>query len=56
MGVSGLKSQSLLLQNFKKKIEQACEEIPDEMCRKVCHSVLQRFRDCLDNEGQFLSY
>ncbi len=40
----------------EEKIEQACEEIPEQMCRKACHSVLQRFRDCLDNEGQFLSY
>lgn len=41
---------------LQERIEQACEEIPEEMCRKACRSVVQRLRDCLNNEGQFLSY
>ena len=41
---------------LQERIEQACEEIPEQMCRKACRSVLQRFRDCLNNEGQFISY
>jgi hypothetical protein len=41
---------------LKESIAEACKQVTVEMCRKVDRSVVQRFRDCLDNEGQFLSY
>ncbi len=40
---------------LQERIEQACEQIPEDMCRKACHSVLQRFHNCVEKEGQFLS-
>jgi hypothetical protein len=44
------------IMELKESIEEACKQVTEEMCRKVCRSAVQRFRDCLDNEGQFLSY
>jgi len=44
------------IMELKESIEEACKKVTVEMCRKVCRSVVQRFRDCLDNEDQFLSY
>ncbi len=38
------------------RIEQACTQVTKAMCHKACHSVVQRLRDCLDQEGQLLSY
>jgi hypothetical protein len=37
------------------RIEQACSQVTSEMCRKACRSVEGRLRNCLENEGQFLS-
>ena len=40
---------------LRNKIEQACAQVTEAMCREVCHSVVQRLRDCFDHQGQFLS-
>ena len=37
------------------RIQEACAGITKAMCRKVCHSVAQPLRDCLETDGQFLS-
>jgi hypothetical protein len=37
-------------------IEEAYEQVTEEMCRKACRSVMQRFCDCLNYEGHFFSY
>lgn len=37
------------------RIEEACEEVAEEMCRKACHSVKQRFRYSLNDDGHVLS-
>jgi SOS response regulatory protein OraA/RecX len=56
-GISKSRYQVAMKQlDFKESIEEACKQVTEEMCRKVCRSAVQRFRDCLDNEGQFLSY
>ena len=41
---------------LRERIEEACEEVTEEMCRKARRSVVQRFGDCLDHEGHFLPY
>ena len=43
------------IQELKQRIEEACEQIPEEMCRKVCRSVQQRLHVCMNNGGQFVS-
>ena len=40
---------------FSEQNSEACAGIPRAMCGKVCHSVAQRLRDCLEKYGQFLS-
>jgi hypothetical protein len=47
---------SATIVQLQDKIEQACAEVTEEMCHEARHSVVQRLRDCLDHEGQFLSY
>ena len=44
------------IMELQQSIEEACEQVTEEMCRKACRSVTQRFRDCLNCEGYFLSY
>ena len=46
---------SATLMQLRHKIEQACAQVTEAMCREVCHSVVQRLRDCFDHQGQFLS-
>ena len=43
------------IMELQEKIEEACEEVTEEMCRKTCRSVMHRFRDCLNNDENFLS-
>ncbi|CAF3853183.1 unnamed protein product [Rotaria sp. Silwood1] len=43
------------IMELQERIEEACEEVTEEMCRKACRSVVHRFRDCLNNDGHFLS-
>ena len=43
------------IQELKQRIEEACEQIPEEMCRKVCRSVQQRLHVCMNNGGRFVS-
>ncbi|CAF1096118.1 unnamed protein product [Didymodactylos carnosus] len=50
------KTPPATITELQDRIKTACEEIPEDVCRKACRSVLGRFRDCLNNEGQFLSY
>ena len=40
---------------LQNKIREACAGITKVMYREVCHSVVQRLRDCLEKDGQFLS-
>ena len=40
---------------LQNRIQEACGGITKAMGRKVCHSVAQRLRDCLEKDGQFLS-
>ncbi len=41
---------------LQQSIEEACEQVTEEMCRNACRSAMERFRDCLNYEGHFLSY
>lgn len=50
------KEPTTTITELQERIEQACEEIPEQMYRKACRSVLERFRDWLNNEGQFVCY
>ncbi len=50
------KTPSTTITELQDRIKTACEEIQEDVCRKACRSVLGRFRDCLNNEEQFLSY
>lgn len=36
---------------LQNRIEQACTQVTEAMCHEACHSVVQRFRDCLNQEG-----
>ena len=36
------------------KIEQACVQVTEAMCREVCHAVVQRLSDCFNHLGQLL--
>ncbi|CAF2008707.1 unnamed protein product [Rotaria magnacalcarata] len=47
---------SATIAQLQNKIEQAYAQVTYKMCEEACHSVVHRLRDCLDNEGQFLSY
>ena len=40
---------------LQNRVQEACAGITKAMCRKVCHFVTQRVRDCLEKDGQFLS-
>ena len=44
------------IMELQEKIEVACEQVTNELCRKVCRSVERRLYDCLEREGQFVSY
>ena len=37
------------------RIEQACSQVTSAMCRKACRSIEECLRNCLENEGRFLS-
>ena len=41
---------------LQSRIQKASAGITKAMCRKVYHSVAQRLRDCLEKDGQFLSF
>ena len=43
------------IMQLENRIQEACAGITKPMCRKVCHSVVQRLRDCLEKDGQLLS-
>ena len=43
------------IMQLQNRIQEACAGITKAMCRKVCHSVAQQLRDCLEKKGQFLS-
>lgn len=36
---------------LKLEIERQCQEIPNELCRKVCDSIASRYQLCLDSDG-----
>ena len=40
---------------LQNRIHKACAGITKTMCRKVCHSMAQQLRDCLEKNEQFLS-
>ena len=40
---------------LQNRIREAYAGITKVMRGKVCHSVAQRLRDCLEKDGQFLS-
>ena len=42
------------IMHLQNSIQEVCAGITKAMCRKVCHSVAQRLRDCLEKDGQFL--
>ena len=43
------------IMQLQNRIQDLCAGITKVMCRKVCHSVAQRLRGCLEKDGQFLS-
>ena len=49
------KEPCISLIQLQDRIQEACAGITKVTCRKVCHSVAQRLRDCLEKDGQFLS-
>ena len=51
-----LRVPSATITQLQNQIEQACAQVSYKMCEEACHSVVQRLHDCLDKEGQFLSY
>ena len=40
---------------LQNRIQEACARITKAMCRKLCHSVAQGLRDCLETDGPFLA-
>jgi hypothetical protein len=44
------------IMELQEKIEEACEQVTSELCRKACRSVERRLQDCLEREGYFVSY
>ncbi len=39
------------IQDLKDRIRNEMEAIPVDLCQKVCHSVKDRLRQCIEKEG-----